>query len=365
MTTEQIVRVLTTRIEHGDYDVDGFPAERQLASELNTSRMTLRKAIERLVDIGLVCRLANGRLTVRDCSSSPTSRAQIALIAHTMEPGNDNQLFFEWNQAIQAHMESEHGVVRTELVRHFNEPVLHSLIARMDGVFLLPGDQTVDTDTQELIAASERLVVLDQDWSPLGIPSIVRFPARFLRQLWDHLYECGHRRILLFNTQPVSPQIQSYLDEWNLWCRMHRVDGTLINRPVREFGRIIRNSYRIMKERVDSGELRETAVCATTNNAVIGVIRALHSAGIRVGPDVSVCTVHSPLARYMVPSVTSLLNPELDPYLRACIDWFVSGGSISEWSSSLLLEPASLTLFDGETTAPTQVTTMPANPGSA
>jgi hypothetical protein len=352
MTTEQIVRILRSRIEHGDYDVDGFPAERHLAEELTTSRMTLRKAIDVLVGEGLACRLPNGRVTVSECSAGPRERAQIALIAHTMEPGNDNQLFFEWNQAIQAHMEHESGVVRTELVRHFNEPVLHSLIARMDGVFLLPGDQTVDIDTQEIIAASERLVVLDQDWSHLGIPSIVRFPARFLRRLWDHLYELGHRRILLFNTQPISPQIKSYLDEWNLWCRMHRVDGTLINEPVREFGKIIGNSYRIMRESVESGRLSETAVCTTTNNAVIGVIRALHSAGMRVGDDVSVCTVHAPLGRYSVPSVTSLVRPNLDPYLRACIDWFVSGGSISEWSSSLLLEPASLELFEGESTGP-------------
>ena len=352
MNTKQLVRILSDRIEHGDYDVDGFPAERQLAEELYTSRMTLRKAIDALIEDGIVARLPNGRISIDHGSSQREKRGQVALIAHTMEPGNDNQLFFEWNQTIQARIDSENGVVRTELVRHFNEPVLHTLLARMDGVFLLPGDQTVDTDTQAIIAESERLVVLDQDWSYLGIPSIVRFPARFLRGLWDHLYENGHRRILLFNTQPESPQIRSYLEEWNLWCRMHRVHGSLINEPVQEFGHIIRDSHRLMTERVQSGALRETAICTTTNNAAIGVVRALYSCGMTVGEDVSVCTVHAPLAKYSVPTVTSLQNAQLDPFIRACFDWFMSGGNVEQWSSSLLMEPAEFRLFVGESTGP-------------
>ncbi len=352
MTTKQIVRILNDRIERGDYDLDGFPAERQLSQELYTSRMTLRKAIDLLIDDGMLSRLSNGRIEVGRRDSAGKKRGQIALIAHTMEPGNDNQLFFEWNQAIQAKLEGEHAVVRTELVRHFNEPVLHSLLARMDGVFLLPGDQTVDTDTQSIIAESERLVVLDQDWSSLGIPSIVRFPARFLRGLWDHLYDLGHRRILLFNTQPESAQIRSYLDEWNLWCRMHRVDGTLVNEPVQEFGQIIGDSFDLMTERVESGRMTETAVCTTTNNAAIGVVRALWSRGIAVGRDVSVCTVHSPLAKYVVPTLTSLRSTSLDPFLRACFDWFMSGGNIEEWSSSLLMEPAAFKLYVGESSGP-------------
>ncbi len=59
----QIHNQLRENIEGGKWQVgEKIPAERELAAEFGVSRMTLRQAIQTLVDEGILAGLARGRL---------------------------------------------------------------------------------------------------------------------------------------------------------------------------------------------------------------------------------------------------------------------------------------------------------------
>ena len=55
---------LSHRILAGDYHFQPVPAERELALEVGVSHLTARKAIQKLLNEGLLCRMENGRLAV-------------------------------------------------------------------------------------------------------------------------------------------------------------------------------------------------------------------------------------------------------------------------------------------------------------
>ena len=60
----QIAEVLRRRIVHGDYLSGALPGAPKLMQEFETSYMTTRQAMRKLVDDGVVVQGSNGRLEV-------------------------------------------------------------------------------------------------------------------------------------------------------------------------------------------------------------------------------------------------------------------------------------------------------------
>ena len=68
------------RIEDGEWAVgDRIPAERELAEQFGVSRMTLRQAIQTLVDEGLLERHIGAGTFVHDQNSLPSEKEQLLL----------------------------------------------------------------------------------------------------------------------------------------------------------------------------------------------------------------------------------------------------------------------------------------------
>jgi LacI family transcriptional regulator len=102
---------------------------------------------------------------------------------------------------------------------------------------------------------------------------------------------------------------------------------------------------------LSKNELKATALFCTTAIAAIGAIRALRDMGIKIGGDLSVCTVNDEgLARYMSPSLTCIEMPDPTPYIRMCLEQMQS--SDNKWSGSLLTQPSQPEVFIGESTGP-------------
>ncbi|MFA9478120.1 GntR family transcriptional regulator [Phycisphaerales bacterium AB-hyl4] len=351
---KQIERILERRIRHGDYLLKELPAERELAEEIGVSRMTARKAVQFLVKKGLLQRQPNGRLVVS--REAETRLLHVAFLVPSLVSSDVEQ----WRLALDRLAEKFNMVTRTILYVHWDDPVLLDAAEGLDGMFLIPNCEPMpDRIMERLRTAGRSLVILGQDMSTLGLPSINLFPAVVVQQLLDHLAELGHRHIDCFNVQTVDPVVRARIDQWNLWRASHRMAGRVLGEPIEPYEQPLMSAYKQMGKILDEGKLQGTGLLCLTAPAAIGAARAMADRNIQVGKDISVCVINDEgLARFMTPSLTSIETPDPTPYLSVCLDWL--SGSNDQWVGSLLLEPSRLPLFVGSSTGPAPTSNLSA-----
>ena len=346
--------LLERRIRRGDYLTQELPTEAELAEEMGVSRVTARRAVGSLLRKGLVTRKPYGRLQVNQRHKDLSGRLNVAFVA----PAFPSPDFVNWRYAVEHAALKLGALVRAIDFVHWDDPVLNQVLAGgFDGVFLIPCAEAIPPVLLERFGRIDHLVVLDGDLSRWGVPSVELFPANFVARLGTHLYELGHRNIDCLNTQPHDdPQIGLRQEQWQLWQRLHKAEGRLIDEPVESYSHPTPKAYSTMKRLLQTGEFSATALVCLTDAAATGAIRALHEHGLVVGRDVSVCAMEGAgLERYRCPSLTVLEQPARGPYAELCLDWFAK--RTAPWLGPKLIQPAEMSLFIGESTGPAPGTT--------
>ncbi len=345
---KQIQTILEQRIRHGDYLLTGLPAERELSKEVGASRMTARKAIERLLEKGLLQRQPNGRLTAkRDVADG---LATFAFLVPSTSSGNVER----WRLAIETAAGDAGGRVRTILYVHWDDPVLLDAIENFDNIFLFPScEEMPERIVARFKEVGRSLAILEQDFTAHSIVSVCLFPTFFTQRLLDVFGGLGYRSVDCFNVQTLDPVIAGRIEQWNLWRAAHRISGRLHGEPVRPYTPYeaqLTWAHEQMCKILDNNALKATALFCTTAIAAIGAIRAMRDRGIKVGKDISVGTINDEgLARYMSPSLTCIEMPDPTPFIRMCIERMQSADG--EWAGSLLIQPSEPQLYIGESTS--------------
>jgi len=345
----KIAGLLEQRVRHGDYLVRDIPSERELAAELGVSHMTARKAVMALVDKGLLVRRANRRVAVNRHSSVSGKKLQIALMVPLCKSP-----YVEQSQLWLEEMAGSRGwTLRVIGYGHWHDVVLAEAVEGFDGAFILPLPMPVPEQLLDRFSQAGRpLVSMGEDWSAYGIPTFRLVSPEMVQKLLDHLGNLGHRRVWCLNTQPVGGVVQRRIEQWQLWTAAHRVSGRLVNEPVKPYGSTLSQAYEMIRAVIRREDFDATAIFCATSSAAIGAMRGLHESGLRVGRDVSVCAAEdgADMAPYLIPTLTSLRDPDPKPYLSVCFDWMARGGR--DWVGPLLVQPADAPVFVGESTGP-------------
>jgi len=340
-------QVIQKRIAHADHALAGgqLPSERQLAEELGISRITVRAAFRQLVETGVLVRQSNGRL---DLSENARLLSKKTIGFGT--PANSSDDYNRWHEGVAAALEGHSVTLRPISYAHWGDPALPEALAGFDGLFLIPPAEKVPAWLTAKIAQAEscRVVVLDQDESDSGIPSVTMFPLASERKLMDHLHlRCGHKRIDCLNTQAEDGVIQGRIRVWSEYIREKGIPGQLRSRPG---GRPLELAYQVVKQALQEGRPLASALFCTTGPAAIGAMRALHESGFEIGKAVSVCAVNDEgVGRYLLRSLTALESPPRAAYLRGAVDWMLRE---SDWTGPMLVQPKDVPLFEGESTGP-------------
>jgi DNA-binding LacI/PurR family transcriptional regulator len=342
-----IADLLRQRLKRGDYALKPFPGEVELAEEVGASRITVRRALRLLIDEGLVFRAPNRRLApMRGSADNP-----VPTVVGFLAPSHVSLWVERWRLNVE-HVADRSGVrVRPLDYIHPDDPVIADALESLDGVFFVPSPaRELEAWAAMLREATAKVAVVNADMSELGLVSIVSNPPRFIITLLDYLRDLGHRRIDCFNVQPMDRVIEQRIDVWRRWCAASGTEGRLLNDPVREYGCPRAQGRAAIDRLIDAGEFDAGALICTTEDGAFGAIRSLVDHGFRVGRDVSVCaTKEAALARYMVPSLTTLAAVDPQPYLSRCIEWICQN---APWKGSLLMAPRKATLLIGESTGP-------------
>ncbi|MFG0248186.1 MAG: substrate-binding domain-containing protein [Phycisphaeraceae bacterium JB051] len=345
----QISTLLKQRIKQGDYALKGFPTDRELCEEIGAARMTVRRAVQQLVDEGVLVKKPNKRPQISSIGTDSKVK-QIALLGTSFP----TPLMERWHQDIERAAKRKGWQMRSVSFHHADDPVIHDTLLAFDGIFVHHSADIFPALTRRLTESPKPVIVLDADYSAEKLVSIRLAPHEMqMAQLLDHLGALGHRTVDCLNVQPHGRGMLDGLAQWKLWNQTHGGAGRLLDRPVEPGNSPMPQAYEVIKERLADGLGDTTAILCTIFPAAVAAMRAIHEAGLVVGKDVSVCCCNTwaELATHMVPSLTHTFANDAGIYLDACMDWIERGG---DWEGPHLIRQHQISLFEGESTRPVQ-----------
>ena len=178
--TLRIAKLLERRIHQGDYALTGIPAERDLAEDLGTSRVTLRKALRELSRKGLLERAPNRRLVLTSKARTATSGLQIAFVSRPLPRVRSRPICnCGWRQLRVSHVseaiEFVSSTTITGMIRRCPKRFEPTMVS-----FWVTSSEPIRQWTAELLTEANCIVALSEDLSHLDIPSIVLFPPRLI-----------------------------------------------------------------------------------------------------------------------------------------------------------------------------------------
>jgi DNA-binding LacI/PurR family transcriptional regulator len=343
-----VADTIRKRILNGEYAIKPLPSERQLALEFDVSYMTVRRGLQILVKENMLVRQTNLRRMVKRARQGAKPHFNFGLLVPTFSSNNIEL----WRFCLERQTSHLPCNVRPILYMHWDDQVLVDALKGFDGVFLNPIPEPLPPAiAKELSEMGHPIVVLDEDYSVYGVPSIELFLPSFVQKLLDHLAECGHKKIGCLNTQPVSHEINMRINQWRYWMAGHGLNGTLASYPVKPHTDPMMVAYQVMDKIITDNKEQETAWLCTTAPAAMGAMGALLDHGLQPGKDIAICAINGEnLAPLVNPPLTALEIVDPSPYLSICLDWMMQGGK--EWQGPLLMTPLDVPLVVRDSTRP-------------
>ncbi len=308
------------------------------------SRVTIRAALQQLVKEKVLKRESNGRLTVAEQHRAAGTRPVIGFVT----PCHFSPDYEIWKRGLDGALEGCDVTLRPVSYAHWGESALSDALAGFDGMFFIPPSEKIPSWLSTKMKSSRcRVAVLDENEVDAGLLSVVMFPARMERKLFEHLVSLGHRRIDCVNTQSEDEVIKDRIAHWREYLAKNGLSGQLRSLTIH---RSMEAGYSLIRDVLREGRPLGTALFCTTGPAAIGVMRALHEAKLEIGKDVSVCTVNDEgIGPYLLKTLTSIESPSRARYLRPVVEWMLSG---KKWQGELLIQPKEMSLYAGESTGP-------------
>jgi DNA-binding LacI/PurR family transcriptional regulator len=346
----KVVSLLEDRVRRGDYALTKFPGERALALEVGVSRVTARKAVNHLIERGLILEAGQkGKLVPRRLQAP-----RVRQLAFLMPPVVSQDVQHH-QRGVELAAASFGAVVRSVVYAHWSDVLIDDALKGFDGVFFMRmGTSMPEAVIRKLQKATVPVVSLDHDLSAEGIVSARLFPEDGVSQLLDRVAALGHRRIACLSSYPLPIQdIEKRIEDWQHWKSKTGLEGILINEPhsVKNGGGTAGAdaAHRTMTRVLESGHFHDTAILCTALWTALGAMRAIEDAGKVVGRDISVCVVNDEeLGPWIRPRLTSLQAADAATFLAPCVDWILRGGR--DWFGPLLITPKQPNIFMGEST---------------
>lgn len=342
-----VARLLETRIRDGEYGVTALPAERELATELGISRVTIRRVLSDLEERGVLERLPNRRLVPAVSSKAEAGKLPMAILMPSMVGETVSSDQMQWFNALAAVASESESRVNLQQYFHWGDRIVTEVLRDFDHVFLIPSAESMSSEVRDLIASKPGLVSLSVDMTELDIPSILSFELEDVDLVLEHLGGRGFKRMDCLNVQGRDSVINYRIQRWRAWIEAHGLDGRLFEIPWEPGENVMGVAVEGASQALSEIQIEGNALFCTTLPAAIGGIQALSDRGAQIGRNFAVGTVDGEgLGQYMLPGITCLQRPDVKPLIRQAIDWMHRGSKSSKKPG--LLCPDSTGLFIGE-----------------
>jgi LacI family transcriptional regulator len=269
---------------------DRFPSDQELAREFGVHHVTVRTAVKRFVDAGLLERRVGAGTVVRDRKRPPEPAATVPETPGVAlaVPDATHSFFSEMLRAVEGVLL---GTGRPLLFGHTweraqrEEQVVDTWLAQGIRRMILTPPVLEARLYLSLLERGVRLVFVDRKVDGVDVPSIVSRDDEGMSAIVKHLVGLGHRR-LVHLSGPTT--IWTGLLRKETFERQALASGLAAeDLEVRAGGFYMEDGYRATMALLKAGGPPEAIVAANDPSAV-GAIRALQESGLRVPQDVSV-----------------------------------------------------------------------------
>ena len=283
---------------------DKLPGERILASQLGYSYMTIRKAVENLVDEGLLYKVpTKGTFVVSQKQQKPKTRTIGYFLDSRIAGGLSSPYYSQIFDAI-AKASAAHGY-SLSFFSNSEQTNLYKVLKKLDGV-IASSFLRVEKLIQE-IKVVVPVVTIDNSAADKSIPSVIidNFSAEV--ESVDYLYAAGHRRIGFMTGLEDSDVGKNRYEGYKNGLHKHgiTIDETLVFRGNYTFGSGVSGAEYFL-----SLEQRPTAIICANDSMALGAMSCLHKAGLKVPDDISIVgfdDIH--LASQVTPALTTVAVP--------------------------------------------------------
>ncbi len=314
-----------------------------MAQALGASRDTVRRAINNLIERGLLNRAGNGRLTVNPSGPGPT----IALLVPSLvSPDVDR-----WRVALERLGLRYRAGSRMMMYQHWHDPVVLDALNHSAAVVIYPSSEPLPEHLEaRLIERRQRVLIIDSDWTQLDITCIQPHAPGAVAALVDHLAGGERSPVDCFNVQSLDPVIDGRIAAWDKTREQRGLTGRLLGEPIEVFGRPLASAYQQYGELLASGQAADGALLCTTLPAAMGAIRAMADVGVRAGADVPVAVVNDEgMGPYLCPTLTALEPSDAEALLEPMMGWLSDAAAV--WTGPPLVQPADVRVRVGESSS--------------
>lgn len=342
-----VARLLETRIRDGEYGVTALPAERELATELGVSRVTIRRVLSDLEDRGVLKRLPNRRMVSAFSSEAEPNQLPMAILMPSMVGETVSSDQMQWFHSLAAVAAESDSRVNLQQYFHWGDRIVTEVLRDFDHVFLIPSAEPMSSEVRDLIVDKAGLVSLSVDMTDLHVPSILSFRPADVEVVLDHLGGRGFSRMDCLNVQGRDSVINYRIERWRAWIETNGLDGQLFEIAWEPGENVFGVAVEGASQALSKIQITASSLFCTTLPGAIGAIQALSGRGVRIGHDFAVGTVDGEgLGQYMLPGITCLQRPDVKPLIRKAIKWMHAGSKALK--NPGLLCPDSTSLFAGE-----------------
>lgn len=342
-----VARLLETRIRDGEYGTTALPAERELATELGVSRVTIRRVLSDLEARNVLERLPNRRLVSAWASEAGPRQVPIAILMPSMVGETVSSDQMQWYHALARVAIEGDQRVQLQHYFHWGDRIVTEVLRDFEYVFLVPSAEAMSSEVLALIQEKAGLVSLSVDMTELGVPSILSFRPDDVDTVLDHLGTLGFSRMDCLNVQGRDSVINYRIERWRRWLVDHDFEGRLYEIAWEPGENVFGVAVEGASQALSDIQIEANALFCTTLPGAIGAIQTLSGRGTRIGHDFAVGTIDGEgLGQYMLPGITCLQRPDVKPLIQQAINWMQSGSKSSPHLG--LLCPDSTALFVGE-----------------
>lgn len=266
---------------------DPLPTVLELRREFGASQATIERALDRLRGEGLIVR-PPGQLRPVVAEAPDPAAHHVALI----RPDYPSPTFEELARVIVEAGKGKDWAFDLVYYRKLETLNLRRAIGENEAAILLP---TTEPFPKHVIAALRRPrcpVVVIQDPPPgLRVSSVRIDDEQIGRLAVRHLYELGHRRILLFLSEPLAPSGQLREAGWREEMTNigeSNLDELVVAPNLRPFDNSLVKSYEYFSQWLSRQHPPFTAIFCAAWTGALAALRALREHNFRVPKDVSV-----------------------------------------------------------------------------
>ena len=309
--THNLVADLRREIAQGIYDVgQPLPSERELSLSRGLSRTTVRRAIQLLVDEGVVYRVPGSGTYVGRPSGLAMEPSQEHATIGLILPTLANPYFGELATAIER--ESTRAgyqllLGQSHLSGHSEAPHLTRFAenpAVKGAIVALSGDDESVASYERLTQSGKPFLFVVRHDERVGADSVATDHVGGARELMQYLIRLRHRRIAFIGAAHtrIVRHYQGYLEELRA-AGIPEDPALQVHIDSDDLEQIGEQGTRMLIER----KVPFTAIFAQIDLVAIGVLRVLRAAGMRVPEDVSVVGFDNiPSAEHLQPPLTTV-----------------------------------------------------------